>query len=150
MIFENVKNAFFTTFSDKFDYKARKSTLLAQNLKCIFFLTVAILHQFVRQIALTWQLRHYRNGNFDYPKFVSLVWVTFPRCRIRRMILCEEKHEFPKKIFDKPQIFLLAFFLCVFTLVCAEEELSIEQLNSDDSEDKLEQYVYDQDVDDIL
>ena len=114
------------------------------------FLTVAILHQFVRQIALTWQLRHYRSGNFDYPKFVFLVSATFLHCRIRKMIPCKEKHQFLKKDPNWTQMFLLAFFLCVFALVSAVEELSVEQLNGDNSEDKLEQYVYDQDVDDIL
>lgn len=47
-------------------------------------------------------------------------------------------------------IFLLAFFFRVFALVRAEEKLSVEQLNGNDGEYKLKQYVHDQDVDDVL
>lgn len=45
---------------------------------------------------------------------------------------------------------LLALLLRVLTLICAEEELSVEQLNGNDSEDKLEQNVHDQNVDDVF
>lgn len=45
---------------------------------------------------------------------------------------------------------LLAFFFCMFTFICTKEEFSIEQLNGNYSKDELEQYVHDQDVDDIF
>jgi hypothetical protein len=38
----------------------------------------------------------------------------------------------------------------VFTLVRAEEEFSVEQLYGNDSKYELEQYVHNQDIDDIL
>lgn len=38
----------------------------------------------------------------------------------------------------------------MFTFICAEEELSIEKLNCDDSKDELKKNVNDQDVDDIF
>jgi hypothetical protein len=53
------------------------------------------------------------------------------------------------KFFKKLQI-LLAFILGVFTFIRAKEEFSVEQLNSDDSKDELEQYVNNQDVDDVF
>ena len=38
----------------------------------------------------------------------------------------------------------------VFALICAEEELSIEELDPDDGEDELKEQVDDEDVEDIL
>lgn len=44
----------------------------------------------------------------------------------------------------------LAFLFRMFTRVSAIEELAIEQLHGDDSENKLEQYVHDENIDYIL
>ena len=38
----------------------------------------------------------------------------------------------------------------VFAFVCAEEELSIEELNPDDGEDELKEEIDDEDVEDVL
>lgn len=38
----------------------------------------------------------------------------------------------------------------VFALICAEEELSIEELDPDDGEDELKEQIDDEDVEDIL
>jgi hypothetical protein len=46
--------------------------------------------------------------------------------------------------------YLLAFFFRKLAFIRTEEELPIKQLNSNDSEDKLEQDVYNEDIDDIL
>jgi hypothetical protein len=47
-------------------------------------------------------------------------------------------------------LILLALIFRVFTLVGAEEELSVEKLHGYDGKDELEQDVHDQDVDHIL
>ena len=38
----------------------------------------------------------------------------------------------------------------VFALICAEKELSIEELDPDDGEDELKEQIDDEDVEDIL
>jgi len=47
-------------------------------------------------------------------------------------------------------IYLLAFFFCKFAFIRTVEELPIEQLNSNDSKDELEQDVHNENIDDIL
>lgn len=44
----------------------------------------------------------------------------------------------------------LALLLCVHGAVSAVKELSLEELNGDDSEDKHEELVDDEDVEDVL
>jgi hypothetical protein len=44
----------------------------------------------------------------------------------------------------------LALLLCVHGAVCAIEELSLEELHGDDSEDEHEELVDDEDVEDVL
>lgn len=118
--------------------------------RCV--LTVAILHQSEQQTASTWQSRRCRSGSFDYPKFVSPASATFLRYRTQSTILCEREKSLLKSVTKTSLagIFLLAFFFRVFALVRAEEKLSVEQLNGNDGEYKLKQYVHDQDVDDVL
>lgn len=47
-------------------------------------------------------------------------------------------------------IHLLAFFLCIHGAVSAVEELPLEELHRDDSEDKHEELVHNEDVEHVL
>lgn len=50
----------------------------------------------------------------------------------------------------KPRCYSLTIFKRELALVVAVEELAVEQLNRDDSENELEQYIHNENVNDIL
>lgn len=122
--------------------------------ECSSQLTLAILRLFAQQIKLTLLQQHYYNGNSVVPICAPLPLVEFRQICRQSMNPFKLHHIFSifflYSLNECHCIYLLTVFFVVLTFIVAMEKFTVKQLNANNGEYKLEQQIYDQNIDNIL